>query len=329
MGWEPPSQPGDHHPRIPAAKRVLARYSYGKGLGDSDEYSVPFGIALIQWQVNIHYQVVFKGRPGPDVTTTGVFDWATQKQMGLLDPPPAEQKPWIITVAGHMGGWDNGPAFWSAIPLHQQGRAVVQGVGYDTFAIPFNNKDGIRELNRIVTEVKPDGVPWAVMAHSQGAIIACDYIEQVVLQRPDDPSLKNFRGGVMFGNPRRAAGQVAPWITDPPPATSSGIADNCLPGKLPGVEEASRKNDLYADSAPGPASEYRRAIYRIIARGEFFGGTDSITEQLLELGINPLSELWPVVQAIIGGISGGINLDSHNVFDLTPPREHVARILGI
>lgn len=328
MAWAPPQKPGDRHPRIPDAKRVLGKFSYGKNLGDTDEYTAAFGIALIQWQVNIHYQVVFKGRPGPDVTTTGVFDWATQKQMGLLDPPPVEQKPWIITIAGHIGGWDNGPAYWSALPLHIEGRAVVQGVGYDTHSIPFNNKDGTRKLNRILYDVKPDGVPYAIMAHSQGAIIACDYIEQVILQRPDDPSLKNFRGGVMFGNPRRPVGVAAPWIADPPPVGNSGIAPNCLPGKLPGVEEASRKGDLYADKAPGAAAEYKVAIYKIIAMGQLFG-VDSITEQLLELGINPLSELWPVVQALIGAISFGINMDPHNVFDLTPPREHVARILGV
>lgn len=329
MAWAPAQRPGDRHANIPAAKRVLGKFSYGKNLDDTDEYTVEFGVALIQWQVNIHYQVVFKGRPGPDVTTAGVFDWATQKQMGLLDPPPAQQKPWIITIAGHMGAWDNGPAYWSALPLHEQGRAVVQGVGYDAHSIPFNNKDGFRELNRILYDVKPDHVPYAIMAHSQGAIIACDYIEQVILQRPDDPSLKNFRGGVMFGNPRRPMGVVAPWIADPPPATNSGIAPDYLPRKLPGVEEASRKGDLYADSAPGPAAEYRVAIYRIIAKGEFFGGKDSIAEQLLELGINPLSELWPVVQAIIGAIGGAINMDAHNFFDLTPPRDHVARILSI
>jgi hypothetical protein len=329
MAWVPVQKPGDKHPKIPAAKKALGKFSYGKNLGGTDEYTVEFGVALIQWQVNIHYQVAFKGRPGPDVTTTGVFDWATQTQMGLLAPPVPEQKPWIITVAGHIGAWDNGPAYWSALPLQQQGRAVVQGVGYDTHTIPFNNKDGARELNRILYDVKPDNVPYAIMAHSQGAIIACDYIQNVILQRPDDPSLKNFRGGVMFGNPRRPTGVVARWITDPPPATSSGIADDCLPAKLPGVEEASRKGDLYADKTPGQAAEYKVAIYRIIARGEFFGGTDSITEQLLELGVSPFTELWPVFQALIGAIGFGINMDSHNIFSLTEPRDHVARVLGI
>jgi len=49
MAYTAPSQPGQTHPKIPGAKRFLARYSYGKGLGDSTEYTVEFGIALRTW----------------------------------------------------------------------------------------------------------------------------------------------------------------------------------------------------------------------------------------------------------------------------------------
>ncbi len=328
MVWVPPQQPGDRHPLIPAAKRQLGKFIYGKNLGDTDEYTLPFGVALRQWQTNIHYQVVFKGRPGPDVNTLGVFDWSVQKQFGLIDVP-IQAKPWIITVGGHMGTWDTGPAYWAALPLQQQGKAVVQGVGYDAASIPFNNASGFAELDRIVHQVKPPHVPWCVGSHSQGAIIMSDYLEQRVLPNVSDAAYTGFKGGVQFGNPRRPRGVVAPWIRDPPPPGSEGLAHNCLPAKIPGVEEASRKGDLYADKLPGHAGEDKTSIYRIVVEGKVYGGKDSITEQLLEIATNPLTEVWPLFQALTGGVQFIVNMDPHNMFDLGPVTAHFAQRLGI
>lgn len=327
MAFVPAQKPGDHHPKIPAAKKFLSRYSYGKDLGVTDEYTVAFGIALMIWQPKINAEID-KGRSGPRVNMLGVFDWAVQKQMGLLEPaPPDPNRPWIITVGGHLGTWDTGPAYWCAQPLEQQGKVRVQGVGYDAASIPFNNKSGYNELDRIVTQIKPDNVPWAVGSHSQGAIIVSDYLEQKVLPNQSDPSFANFRGGVQFGNPRRPMGVTASWIADPPPAGSEGLSGNCLRAKLPGVEECSRKGDLYSDKTPGPAAEYKTAIYQLIAEAKVFG-VDSLFEQLLELGVSPFTEMWPVVQALIGAIGFGINMDPHNVFDLWPAQQHFARILA-
>lgn len=327
MAWTPPQRLGDRHPKIPAAKGYLGKFSYGRNLGDTEVYSIEFGVALRQWQTNIRYQVAFKGRPGPDVNTIGVFNWEVQKQMGLLEPPPAEQLPWIITVGGHLGTWDTGPAYWAALPLQQQGRAVVQGVGYDAASIPFNNKSGFDELNRIVHHVKPAGVPWAIASHSQGAIITSGYLAKHVLDHQKVAAYTNFRGGVHFGNPRRPMGVVAPWIRDPPDAGSEGLAPDCLAGKLPGVEEASRKGDLYADKTPGHAAEHKVSIYRLVAQGKLFG-KDSLAEQLLEIATNPAEEIWPLFQAITGGIQFLIDMDAHNVFNLNPATKHLDTVLS-
>ena len=328
MTWAPPSRPGDTDSYIPAAKRELNKFSYGKNLGETDEYTVEFGVALRQWQVNIHYQVAFKGRPGPDVNLNGVFDWAVKKQMGLLEPPPAKALPWIITVSGHMGAWDNGPAYWSALPLQLQGKVVVQGVGYDTTSIPFNNTSGFNEIDRIVHEVKPRDVPWAVGSHSQGALILSDYLEQRVLQNPNDPAFKNFRGGVQFGNPRRPMGVVAPWISDKPDFDSEGLDPHCLTAKIPGVEEVARKGDLYADKKRSNAGEMKQAIYLAVARGKLFG-KDSLAEQMGELFLNFGPEVWAVFSAIVDGISFAVNMDPHNIFDLAPATEHFRAILNV
>lgn len=326
MAWAPPQTVGDRHPRIPDAKRYLARFSYGRGLGDSDEYSIEFGVALRQWQTNIHYQVAFKGRPGPDVNQLGVYDWACQKQMGLLDPSPAEQLPWIITVGGHLSTWDTGPAYWCALPLQQQGKAVVQGVGYDCHSIPFNNRSGLDELNRIVHHVKPAGVPWCIASHSQGAIITSDYLQHQVLDHQKVSAYANFRGGVHFGSPRRPMGVVAPWVKDPPPPESEGLDPDCLPFALPGVAEVSRKGDLYADKKNDNAGEMKQAVYLAVARGRLLG-KDSLAEQIGELMTNFGPEVWAVFRAIVDGIGFAINMDSHNFFELGPATRHLEHVL--
>lgn len=327
MAWAPPQTVGDRDTLIPAAKKHLSRFSYGRNLGDSDVYTLEFGVALRQWQVNIHYQVVFKGRPEPDVNQLGVFDWACKKQMGLLEIAGAPRLPWIITVGGHLGTWDTGPAYWSALPLHQQGKAVVQGVGYDAASIPFNNKSGLAELNRIVHHVKPPGVPWCIASHSQGAIITSGYLEHNVIDHQGVPAYSNFRGGVQFGNPRRPMGVVAPWITDPPDDDAEGLAGNCLVAALPGVQEASRKGDLYADKKRNAAGEHKTSIYRLVAEGKLFG-KDSLTEQLAELATNFPGEIWPLFQAITGGIQFLISMDSHNIFELSPATRYLDTILA-
>ncbi len=320
--WAPSSKPGDRDPLIPRAKKELNKFSYGKNLGETDEYTVEFGIALRQWQTNIHYQIAFKGRPGPDVNILGVFDWAVKKQMQLLDEPV---KPWIITVGGHLSTWDSGPAYLSALAL--QNKAVIQGVGYDAVKIPFNNASGFNELKRIVCDVKPKGVPWAIGSHSQGSIITSDFLEQEVLPNQSRPEYSNFRGGVHFGNPRRPMGVVAPWVKDPPDPKSEGLAPNCLKQKLPGVEEVSRRGDLYAEKVPGEAAEHKMSIYRLVAEGKLFG-TDTLTEQLLEIALDPVGELWPLFQALTGGIQFLIDMSPHDIFDLAPVTEHFARIIA-
>lgn len=326
MAWRPAQTVGDRHSRIPAAKQYLGRFSYGRHLGDSDEYTPAFGVALRQWQTNIAYQVAFKGRPGPTVNEIGSFDWATQKQMGLLEPPPAEQLPWIITVSGHLGAWDTGPAYLSALPLHVQGKAIVQGVGYDSHSIPFNNQSGLDELNRIVHHVKPAGVPWAIASHSQGAIITSDYLQHHVIDHQKVAAYSNFRGGVHFGSPRRPRGVVAPWITDPPPPDSEGLDPDCLPAQIPGVHEASRRKDLYADKKNDDAGEMKQAVYLAVARGRWLGA-DSLAEQIGELVTDFGVEVWAVFRAIVDGIGFAINMDSHNIFELSPATRHLEHVL--
>lgn len=328
MAWAPPQNVGDRDPLIPAAKRELRKFHYGQGLGDSDEYTADFGVALRQWQNNIHYQVAFKGRPGPDVNQLGVFDWAVKKQMGLL-PSTEPILPWIITVAGHLGPMDTGPAYLSARALELQGLCRVQMVGYDNSSLPFNNASGFNELNRIVREVLPPNVPWLVTSHSQGGIITSDYLEQVVIPgkvRGEKP-FANFRGGVHWANPRRPMGVCAPWVTDPPPPDTEGLDPDCLDSKIDGMEEVARNGDLYVVKRRDHAGEDKAAVYLAAARGRFTG-KDSLAEQIGELVLNFGPEVWALFQAITNGIQFLIDMDPHNIFDLAPGIEHMRSLLA-
>jgi hypothetical protein len=333
MAWAPAQNPGDTDPLISDAKRALGKFSYGKGLGTTDEYTVEFGVALQQWQINIHYQVAFKGRPGPDVNTSGVFDWAAKKQMRILPEdqiPAAKEKPWIIAVPGHMGAWDSGPAYLAAHQLEIEGRCRLQGVGYDNIALPFRNDTGFNELDRILREVVPPTAPFLITSHSQGGIVTSDYLEQVLL--PGKASGKkpfvNFRGGVHWANPRRPRGVVAPWIVgdDRPSKDSEGLDPNCLAAAIPGMQEVSRRKDLYADKIPGEDAEYKEAVYLAVARNEWTGH-NSMAEQIGELVTGFGKQVWPVFRAITGGVQFAVNMDPHNIFDLGPGIDHMRALL--
>lgn len=336
MAWAPASKPGDTDPLISDAKRKLRVYSYGKGLGESDTYTVEFGVALVVFQTNRNAQIL-KGqvRDMPGMNVTGVFDWATKKNLGVLPEqtrPPAKSLPVVFTINGHMGGLFDGPAYFTARVLEEQGRVRVQPVGYNNTRKPFDNVSGIREMIRLVHDpiVLPVGTLWAIDSHSQGSIVDCDFYEQEIAPNRDRWPYSHYRGGVRFGNPRRPMDTVAPWIADPPPEGSEGLDPDCLDEPTPGVVECSRDGDLYANKTPGAAADYKEAVYMAIARGKL-SGPDSLAKEMGNIAAifaNPIG-VFALFQAIISGVSGLITLREHGEFDLRPCIDHTARILGV
>lgn len=333
MAWQPPSMPGDTDPSVREAKKKLRGYSYGKGLDDTPVYTVEFGVALIQFQTNRNRQILrgqVSGMPGMNVT--GTLDWATKKNLKILPAdlaPPPKSLPVVFTVNGHMGGLFDGPAYFTARVLEEQGRVRVQPVGYDNTRKPFNNASGVAELDRLVNGLAP-GTPSAVLAHSQGSIVFCDWWEKHCKPNLHRAPYNGFRGGINFGNPRRPMSTVAPWVADPPPLGSEGLDVDCLDEPIPNVAEVSRDGDLYANKTPGEAAEYKEAVYLAVARGRFTGH-NSLVEQMGEIATafgNPL-EVFAVFQAIVSGVQGLINLREHGEFDLRPCIDHTARILGV
>lgn len=330
MAYTAPHQPGDRHPKIAGAKRFLARYSYGRRLGDTDEYTIEFGIALRTWAPRFNAEID-RGRAGPHVPTDGSFNWAVQRQMGLDDAgAPEHLKPLVLTGMGHMGNMVLGPDYLAARPLEERGQVQIQMVGgFDNSAIPFRLVPQKNEIHRLLHEPQLrvlERPGWAVSMHSRAAMAWCHYWME---RDPDDPIWRTFRGGLHFGNPNRPAGTVAQWIADKPDPDTEGLSPYCLPEPIPGVAEVSRKNDLYADKKIGvKASELKVAIIKLVAYGELFG-KDSITEELLGLALKFGQVVWSLFAALSDGIQFLFDMDPHNVFDLRPAERHLAAILGV
>jgi hypothetical protein len=328
MAWTPPQNVGDHDPTIVDAKKALRRYSYGQNLGETDEYTVEFGVALRQFQANRHTQVSFGQVPGPDLNLTGVLDWATKKQLGILPNPP--KKPVIFTVAGHVGDMFTGPAYLTAKWLEDNGLARVQPVGYDNVAIPFNTGTGISELLRLINDpaVLPPGTNWALGGHSQGAIVTSTVLENNIRSGVGWP-WDHFKGGVAWGNPWREEGVVASFVADPPDPDTEGLSERRIVNTPSTWQEVARTGDLYSATKHGaPETEMKRAVYQAVAESRIFG-VDTLSEQIGQLVTNFGPEVWAVFIAIVEAIGFAVNQDPHNIFDLGPSVDHFRNILGV
>lgn len=337
MAWKQPSEVGDRDPSIITAKRKLRAYEYGKSLGETDEYTVAFGVALMLFK-NKRNEQIARGLVinMPGMALDSALDWRVKKNLQI---PPYEKpaaptiKPVIFPVQGHLGGMFDGPAYFTARALELQEKVDVQPVWYDNSRKPFNNADGVRKLDALINNPAelPIGTPFAILAHSQGSIVFCDWWEQICKPNRTRWPYNHFRGGINFGNPRRPRGVVAPWISDKPKSGSEGLDPDCLDEPIPGVEEVSRDGDLYTNKMPGTgAAEWTQAVYLAVARGRIFGN-DTLAEEIGELATrfgNPI-EIFAMFQAIIIGVSGLIQLREHGEFDLRPCIDHTARILGV
>lgn len=133
MAYKPPNNIGQHHKVIPEAKKYLTRFSYGQGLGTTDEYTAEFGAALHQFAQRVNVQVARGKRSVPLVSLpdkdTGwtPFDWTVQDQMGLIaasSPPPMPEfrNIWFLSAPGSGAAWWVGPSFelgeWVKRVLH-------------------------------------------------------------------------------------------------------------------------------------------------------------------------------------------------------------------
>lgn len=293
--------------RILMAKR-FAGYAKvcGPLAGDTNE----FGPRAVAWQKEYEKRTA---QPQDGIVSDG--DLAA---LGLS--PRAAAKPIMFTVEGHMSSMWEGPCAFTAKQLESEGVVRWQPVGYNNTALPFDNKSGVDELCRLLGDVQllPPGTPWGMAIFSQGAIVGSEVFLKHV--RPEAGKLhwrlKDFRGCLSFGSPYRENNVVAEWVPDPPAANTQGISNTLMTDTPANWKEVARKGDLYTENPTTKSGEYKTAIYMAVQNQ--WTGSNSLTEQLMELLKSPATEIIPVLWAIITGAMFLGNMGPHGLYNLEP-----------
>lgn len=313
---------------VKAFMRVWYR-SYAGNLADTNLFDQQMVDAVTEMQ----RRLTLSGRLVSGRYIPGVLDLPTQIAMGFKAPPPTV-KPIIFTVEGHLSDMMVGPCAFTAQPLEAQGVCHWQPVGYNSGALPFDNNSGIDELVRLVGSQRlgpndswafPPGTPWGLIIFSQGGIIGSEFLLRHVLPNNGvlNWRLKDFKRSLAFGNPYREANQCASWVPDPPKPNTRGISDvrldaTKIPALAPIHREVARHGDLYTENEISDAGEMKTAIYKIV-QGQWWGGSDSIFEQLMELfGPRGFLEAAAVFEAIVSGAMFLGNMGPHGMYDLGP-----------
>jgi len=241
---------------------------------------------------------------------TGHFNIQTAKRSGYIPTPV------FVTVEGHVSNMFAGPVADTATQLEGEGLCHHQPIGYNNGAIPFDNRSGVDELNRIfsLTDLDgawgakipfPVGTPIVLGGFSQGMIVVHDFLEQY-----DGPRKNDFLCYLFYGNPCRAqnAGRSdGTFGLDP-------LKRFGMPGGVPQPAtalEVWRPGDIFAQNTDDEKGRLKAAIYQAVARGDFFSNPYSLVSQLLaqlgDLAMGNYFELLQfgigVVQAIISGVS--------------------------
>lgn len=336
--WAPASRVGHTDPLISDAKKWLARYSYGKaeGLGSADvddTYTAGFGRALLTYKTNVRLLVQAGKQAGPLTDTDPEFDWATKKQMRLLDtvnpPPPVpipegKLKPLGVAVEGHMSVWDVGPEADVFFTLEREGLVQMQGVSYNNKVIPFDSDSGVNELVRIFLDpVKmPAGRKWCIGGFSEGDIVVSRFLMRHVLPAHGmfHHRLKDLIFVLEMGAPYRPvdSGGCPNLVPDPPPAGTAGIS----PEKLP-VEQlrdrlayVCRKGDIYTDVPQNETGRKMTLIYKVVAESD----PAELFMELLAIGLNPFGSIAGLIEPIARGVLFLGTMDRHGGYDLEPAK---------
>lgn len=317
---------GDRSPEIVKVKTLLKRkFTPARNTLDDGDLYTP---ALTTEVIRVQGVYAREGKEGAPRYVPGVINLEFKYDVGLLERP-AKTLPIIFTVEGHASNMFFGPCAQTASAVEQQGKAHWKPVGdWDTQSIPFKNATGVEALYRQlssnfiegppVDQNNPDGpkimwpfppgTPWDLIGFSQGAMIACEFMWKYVLpsNAPLHYRLKDFRRGLMFGNPRRARDAVCSWAQSRPGAGTHGIMDRLFDAVAEGIgdrwAEHPNDNDMFTEVGDDDMSADQTAIAKIICEGSFFGGPASILTRVLKLFGNPVGEGFSAIKAIFDAI---------------------------
>ncbi|WP_234714546.1 hypothetical protein [Mycobacteroides immunogenum] len=289
--------------------------SYAGDLADTSLFDEQMQAAVVEMQARYRNS----GKLSVDAYIPGVINAETKYVMGYL-PRPVAVKPVIFTVEGHLSDMWAGPSASIGAQLSAEGLAFWQPVGYNSGALPFDNKSGVNELVRLLSSTVltddsgkavalfPAGTPWGITGFSQGAMVVCEFMMQYVLPEgaPLHWRLKDFKRGLCFGNPRREKDRVCPWSTDPPSAGTQGIMDVTFDTSKTDIadrwQEHPRKGDMFAENTTDAAGKDKTAIAKIICENSWVGGPSALFARVLALFGNPVGESFAAIKAIFDAI---------------------------
>ena len=317
---------GDRSPEVVKVKALLKRkFTPARNTLDDSDLFTP---ALTTEVRRVQGIYASEGKPGAPRYILGVVNLEFKYDVGLLQRP-TPTRPIIFTVEGHMSNMFFGPCAQTASTLEQQGVCHWKPVGdWDTTSLPFNNKSGVealyRQLSSNVIEGPPvdpnnpdgpkimwpfpAGTPWGGVAFSQGAMIFCEFMWKYVLP-PSAPlhyRLKDFRRGLMFGNPRRATDAICSWAQSPPDAGTHGIMDKRFDAVAEGIgdrwAENANNEDMFAEVGDDSAGKDQTAIAKIVTENSWAGGPLSLFSRVLAIFQNPVGEVFAAIKATFDAV---------------------------
>lgn len=339
MTWEAPKKVGDRDPSIAVAKSKLKVFSYGKaeGLGTTDTtdvYTEGFGRVLPMFQDRRNGEITQGLKPGPRMPTLGTLDWATKKQLGMLDaaPAPAPAKlrhpAWVFRGTGGVIGLD-------LVSRVCQGAAdLVEEINLPWAAtmggLPVGTAGGVsdpsmwRAVQDAFTAFKADflrrhtinpKLKAIIGGYSGGAVVAALCRQWVLENYPD-----NYLCSFSFGDPTRPHGGAfynAPGANRDGQGISSwrygDITDwrHCW---LTNVAEPARP-DMYGRVPMGKVGEIMQGAFDLVTHIELSNPIDTarnfvtvIPEIAADAGIPIPSALGALSNGIPGLMSWGLPL---------------------
>lgn len=313
LGWGP----GDVDPKVAQIQTYLA-HAYHKTAGSlvaTGVYDAATTAVVTQLQKNLIAGGNFTG------PADGIMNYATQLALGFIKPTPKPRIP-FFTVEGHMSNMWIGPIAGTAEALEQEGRVAHFPTGYNNGAIPFDNKSGERELTNRVNTFAPPGQKFVLGGFSQGSMVVTDYMINELIGSPRE---KDCLGVLLYGNPSRSKGSVAPWSVeqagDPQNAGMEPRFRLDLLGLKPQfpVMDVYRKGDMFSDNQPGEEGALKSACYEAIARGNVFSQF-SVAAEIAQAFGKPVTFVIGVFQAIfsaLGFLASGNNNPHYSPFDIS------------
>lgn len=337
VGW----QVGMSSPTVAAAKKILkVKFQYAKGLDDSPEFTPLLCAVLIEYQ---------KRKGG--LRTDGTLDYATQKALGMLGPPPAPRPVATLFTVNGTGVPDPfGPGFPADLGRTMDrispGLFYWQPIGYPAAVYPMRPsvEAGAEEL---VTQIDRHPGRIVLSGYSQGALVTNAVWRDEILAEGGrlHHRLDEVIAIITYGDPQRCPGIARgnTYARQPVPKklnghVTGGIAGpDCLtPEQTPEFFLSFANNgDLYSSAPVGDepwntqteVGYNQTMIYEAVME---FNGTDfmKLVAEITSVVTMPTVNVIPLVQAIWGGLTffGKGTRAPHWTYDIAPAVRYLTEL---